>query len=115
MIEPGMKHLDTSSERDFFKILISTPRIQAAMMVLPPGASSSDEPENEHPKSEQWVYVISGSGRAVGGKRRVELRRGSLLLIETNEPHQITCTGRSPLVTLNFHGPPAYRKSGDLR
>jgi oxalate decarboxylase/phosphoglucose isomerase-like protein (cupin superfamily) len=36
-------------------------------------------------------------------------------VIEQGEPHRITNTGKSPLVTLNLYTPPAYTKSGDLK
>ena len=85
------------------------------MMTLKPGQSTSEEPENEHPRCEQWLFVLRGTGRAVVGKRRVALKADSLLLIEKGEAHQISNTGRSPLVTLNFYAPPAYTKSGDLK
>ena len=85
------------------------------MMTLRPGQSTSDEPENEHPRCEQWLFVLSGAGRAVVGERRVALKANSLLLIEKGEPHQIKNTGRTPLVTLNFYAPPAYTKAGDLK
>ena len=98
-----------------FSVLHSTADAQAAMMTLRPGQSTSDEPENEHPRCEQWLFVLSGAGRAVVGKRRTALKQNSLLLIEKGEPHQITNTGKSPLVTLNFYAPPAYTKAGDLK
>jgi mannose-6-phosphate isomerase-like protein (cupin superfamily) len=84
-------------------------------MTLKPGETSSDEIEDEHPKAEQWVYVISGSGRAKFIGRSVQLKEGSLLLIEKNEAHQITNTGKSPLVTLNVYAPPAYTEDGEVR
>ena len=49
------------------------------------------------------------------GSSRTTLKPNSLLLIEKGEPHQITATGKSPLVTLNLYTPPAYTKTGDLR
>ena len=70
--------------------------------------TSSDEPENEHPKSEQWLFVVSGSGDATVGRRRIKLSEGLLLLIEKGERHQILATGRAPLRTINLYGPPAY-------
>ena len=85
------------------------------MMTLRPGQSSSEEPENEHPKAEQWLYVISGSGKAKVGRRRVQIKMGSLLLIERREPHQITNTGRSALVTLNLYVPAAYDKHAEVK
>jgi mannose-6-phosphate isomerase-like protein (cupin superfamily) len=49
------------------------------------------------------------------GKRTIRIAARSLLLIEKGEPHKITNTGRSPLVTLNFYVPPAYTKGGDVK
>jgi mannose-6-phosphate isomerase-like protein (cupin superfamily) len=83
-----MKHVDTRKRRGFFRLMLDSGHAQAAMMTLRPGQSSSDQPENEHPRSEQWLYVISGTGRATTGKRRTSLKEGLLLLIETDEPHQ---------------------------
>jgi len=110
-----MKHINTSSHRGFFKVLSSTRSAQAAMMVLPPGDETSEQPENEHPKSEQWLYVISGTGTATVAGRSVKLKKNSLLVIEKSEPHRIRNTGKNPLTTLNFYAPPAYTSSGDLR
>ena len=111
-----MKHLSTASAKGkFFKVLHGTSDAQIAMMTLKPGQSTADEPVNEHPRCEQWMFILSGSGRAIVGKRRATLTANSLLLIEKGEAHRITNTGRSPMVTLNLYVPPAYTKSGELR
>ncbi len=110
-----MKLINTSSARGLLVPLLASRGVQAAKMVLRPGESSSDEPENEHPKSEQWLLVISGRGKARVGRRTLQLKAGSLLLIEKGESHQITCMGRKPLVTLNFYAPPAYGDEGEVR
>ena len=110
-----MKHITAADKRKTFNILASTRDGQAAMMTLRPGQSSSDEPENEHPRCEQWLFVLSGSGRATVGSRNVAIRANSLLLIEKGEPHQITCTGRAALVTLNLYIPPAYDAGGEVK
>jgi len=112
-----MKHLKTGKSRGQFDVLAATRGAQAAMMTLPPGGASDDEPSNEHPSSEQWLFVVSGSGRASVGKRksalaRVALRAGDLLVIERRELHQIKNTGRKPLVTFNLYVPPAYDADG---
>jgi len=110
-----MKHTRAAGHRSFFKVLLDGDSAQAATMTLRPGQSSSDEVVNEHPRCEQWLYVLAGTGRAKVEKRRVALKEGSLLLIEKGEAHQITNTGRKPLVSLNFYAPPAYTKQGDLK
>jgi mannose-6-phosphate isomerase-like protein (cupin superfamily) len=109
-----MRHIKTADTKAFFKVVESTPSAQAAMMVLQPGQSTG-EPQNEHPHSEQWLFVVSGIGKALVNKRRVDLRGKSLLLINKGEVHQITNTGQRPLVTLNFYVPPAYTKDGELK
>src|SRR5690349_6809451 len=102
-----MRYLRASTG-PLFKVFAASRDVQSATMTLRRGQSSSDEPENEHPRCEQWLFVIDGSGRAIVGNRRVQLRAGSLLLIEKGEPHQITNTGRRAMKTLNFYSPPAY-------
>jgi mannose-6-phosphate isomerase-like protein (cupin superfamily) len=113
-----MKHIKTGSKRGKFNLLAHTRTLQAAMMTLRPGGASDDEPSNEHSGSEQWLFVISGSGEAKIGKRRGQLRRiklegGSLLIIEKGELHQIINTGKRPLRTINFYAPPAYDEHGE--
>jgi mannose-6-phosphate isomerase-like protein (cupin superfamily) len=110
-----MRLISTSGKRKLFNVLQATAGAQAAMMTLRPGRASSDEVENEHPRSEQWLFVVQGSGRATVGRRRAALRVGSLLVIEKREPHRIVCTGRQALVTLNLYIPPAYTPDGEVR
>ena len=106
-----MKHYATTHARDAFAVLHATDTSQAAMMTMAPGEVTSAG--NEHAWAEQWLYVVSGSGRAEVGGAMVALAPGSLLLIEKGEPHQIRNTGGEPLVTLNLYAPPAYDKQGE--
>jgi mannose-6-phosphate isomerase-like protein (cupin superfamily) len=110
-----MKHLNVSKHRSHFKVVAQGSSSQAAVMVLGPGESSGEKIEDEHPKAEQWVFVVSGTGRAKFKGRSVGLKEGSLLLVEKSEAHQITNTGEGPLVTLNFYAPPAYDENGEVR
>jgi mannose-6-phosphate isomerase-like protein (cupin superfamily) len=108
-----MRHLRVPKAQAF-KVLTQTRALQAAAMVLQPGASTGPV-ENEHRRAEQWLFVISGSGRAVVGQRRVRLGPRSLLRIDKGEPHQVSNSGKTPLVTLNFYAPPAYTPAGKVR
>ena len=109
-----MKHIATPRlRRRGFTVLHATRSSQAAIMTLRPGATSSEDPANEHPWAEQWLYVVSGQGVATSGKKRIALKVGSLLLIEKGEPHQIENTGKTPLVTLNVYAPPGYDDDGE--
>jgi mannose-6-phosphate isomerase-like protein (cupin superfamily) len=113
-----MKHVKTGSKRGTFELIANTSEVQAAMMTLKPGGASDEDPSNEHRHSEQWLYVLAGSGEARIGKRRGQLRTvkltiGSLLIIEKGELHQIRNTGKRPMKTINFYAPPAYDEDGE--
>ncbi|HYM69564.1 MAG TPA: cupin domain-containing protein [bacterium] len=102
-----MKQVRVTGTRGFFDVVAGTDRSQAATMVLAPGESTGGE-DNTHPESDQWLYVISGAGRATVGGRTCALDAGTLLLIEAGEPHEIRNTGTASLVTVNVYAPPAY-------
>jgi mannose-6-phosphate isomerase-like protein (cupin superfamily) len=95
-----------------FRVAIGNDRSQAAEMVLGPGDTEGG-PDNRHRGSDQWMYVVAGTGLAVvNGKRKV-LGPRRLVLIERGATHEIRNTGRVPLRTLNFYVPPAYTEDGE--
>jgi mannose-6-phosphate isomerase-like protein (cupin superfamily) len=102
-----MKHVQTEEERGSFEVLAQTARSQGATMNLDAGESTGGA-DNVHPRSDQWLYVAAGSGRAVIDGREIELGPGSLLLIEAGEKHEIVNTGAEPLRTVNVYSPPVY-------
>jgi mannose-6-phosphate isomerase-like protein (cupin superfamily) len=95
-----------------FRIGIGNRHSQAAEMVLPPGDSEGDA-DNRHKGSDQWLYVVSGTGTATVNGRKYRLKAGSLMLVECKDRHKIENTGRGLLRTLNVYVPPAYRKDGN--
>jgi oxalate decarboxylase/phosphoglucose isomerase-like protein (cupin superfamily) len=118
-LEIIMKLVQLPKHRGEFEPVAATRQAQAAVMELRPGDASDEELSNEHPRSEQWLIVISGTGSATvvskqGTRRQVKLRRGSLLVIERGERHLIRNTGRKLFSTVNFYVPPAYSEKGDL-
>jgi mannose-6-phosphate isomerase-like protein (cupin superfamily) len=81
-------------------------------MVLQPGDREGG-PGNRHRGSDQWLFVLSGTGMALLEGTRLPLRAGTLLLIERGRTHEIRNNGRTPLKTLNLYVPPAYTAQGD--
>jgi mannose-6-phosphate isomerase-like protein (cupin superfamily) len=92
--------------------MISDIHSQGAQMTLAPGESEGG-PDNKYGGADQWLYVVGGSGVAIVENERVELRAGTLVLIQRGERHEIRNTGGSPLKTLNIYVPPAYTEEGD--
>ena len=95
-----------------FRVALGNSRSQAAEMVIAPGAAEGD-PSNRHRGSDQWLFVLDGTGSALVNGRRHRLGPGSLLLIERGDRHEIRNTGRVLLRTLNVYVPPGYRKDGE--
>jgi mannose-6-phosphate isomerase-like protein (cupin superfamily) len=87
-----------------FDVLGGTERTQAATLELAPYTKI----ENRHEKSDRWVYVLTGTGKAVVAGLDVKLASGTLLLIEAGEPHELDNTSEAPMVLLNVYGPPAH-------
>ncbi|HEX4146516.1 MAG TPA: cupin domain-containing protein [Pirellulales bacterium] len=95
-----------------FRVAAGNAHSQAAQMVLPPGATEGG-PDNCHQGSDQWLYVVAGTGRAIVDGRSSPLAPGTLLLIQRGEHHEIRNTGRQPLATINIYVPPAYDRGGN--
>ncbi|WP_436907091.1 cupin domain-containing protein [Halosimplex marinum] len=92
---------------DFFDVRETTEDAQAAQMTLSPGQSTGG-PDNRHADSDQWLYVVSGSGGATVDGEDVRFEAGDLLVIEAGETHEIENDGDEPLETLNLYVPPIY-------
>jgi len=93
--------------KNFFRVLASTSRSQVAEMVLQSGRSTGGS-DNVHEESDQWLYVVSGDGKAVIEGKEVKIENGDLLLIEKGETHEIINEGKAPLRTFSIYAPPAY-------
>ena len=76
-----------------FKVVLGDGRSQAAQMTLAPGETEGG-PDNRHKGADQWLYVVSGTGAAIVGGERVELREGRSLMIGRGETHEVRNTGR---------------------
>jgi mannose-6-phosphate isomerase-like protein (cupin superfamily) len=95
-----------------FNVLIGDDHSQAATMVIEAGGKEGGA-DNCHHGADQWLYVESGNGEARINGHTYSMSGGSLILIQRGDRHEIVNTGRSPLNTLNFYVPPAYKFDGD--
>src|SRR6478736_1085742 len=103
------KHLQFGSG---FRVILGDDHSQAAQMTLAPGDTEGG-PDHRHKGADQWLFVIGGAGLAIVEGERVELREGTLVLIQRGETHEIRNTGEEPLRTLNVYVPPGYTAEGD--
>ena len=102
-----MERYSLPPNRTRFHVMGQTARGQAAWMTLSPGQGTGG-PDNRHAEADQWLYVVSGTGRAVVEGERVSLEAGDLVLIEAGEAHEIVADTELPLHTFSIYTPPEY-------
>jgi mannose-6-phosphate isomerase-like protein (cupin superfamily) len=76
-------------------------------MSIGPGEESGPK-DNEHPQSEQVLYVIEGELEAEIGERSFTLRAGDSTIVRRDVPHRFRNCTRKPALTFNVYAPPAY-------
>ncbi|NHN65542.1 cupin domain-containing protein [Haloarcula sp. JP-Z28] len=89
----------------YFEVVIETAEAQAAEMTIEPGRSVGG-PENYHADSDQWLFVVSGTGTVTVDGDTHHVDAGDLIRIEAGERHGIENDGPEPLETVNFYTPP---------
>jgi mannose-6-phosphate isomerase-like protein (cupin superfamily) len=95
-------HLDFDR---YFSVVMETDDAQAAEMTVEPGRAVGG-PDNYHTESDQWLFVVSGTGVATVDGEDQRLEAGDLIRIEAGERHGIENDGDDPLETVNFYTPP---------
>lgn len=102
-----MKVVHTKPVRRFFKVLQTSTKTQTAMMTLRPGEESGPM-GNDHPKSEQVVFVIEGQVVAEIAGSTATLKAGDSVTVPLRARHRFVNRSRRPVVTFNVYAPPAY-------
>jgi mannose-6-phosphate isomerase-like protein (cupin superfamily) len=95
-------HLDFDR---YFEVAMETEAAQAAEMTVEPGRRVGG-PENHHSESDQWLFVVSGTGVATVDGTEERIEAGDLVCITAGERHGIENDGDEPLKTVNFYTPP---------
>ena len=109
---PGMKRCmdvrNIDDPHEWFDVLGTGAGIQTAVMDLKPGGGESGRKTNEHPRSEQVLFVVEGEVEAEIGEERRTLRAGDSVIVPRDVPHRFSNkTGRTAR-TFNVYSPPAY-------
>jgi mannose-6-phosphate isomerase-like protein (cupin superfamily) len=90
-----------------FSVLENGDCLQTAVMLLEPGDESGPL-GNEHPSSEQVLYVVDGTLEAEIDGKRFEMRAGDSAIVPQNAPHRFTNKSSTRAVTFNVYAPKAY-------
>jgi mannose-6-phosphate isomerase-like protein (cupin superfamily) len=102
-----MSATNIRDSKSWFDVLETAQHCQTAVMTLGPGEESGPK-QNEHPLSEQVLYLVEGELEAEIGDRRLTMRAGDSVIVGTQTPHRFSNRSDRPAITFNVYAPPAY-------
>ena len=92
---------------EWFEILQTTGRSQAAVMRLDPGETTGEHAES-HEESEQLLLLIEGALDGEIGSEHLAMDAGDMIIIPAGVKHKFTNPGEKIAVTFNVYCPPEY-------
>ncbi len=101
----AMQNIGNSSAG--FSVLENGSGLQTAVITLDPGEASGSY-GNEHPESEQVLFVVHGSLEAEVGKKRFSMRAGDSTVVPRGAAHRFINRSAERAVTFNVYSPKAY-------
>ncbi len=90
-----------------FRVLENGQNLQTAVMVLDSGEESGAF-GNEHPASEQVLFLVEGSLDAEIGGKRFAMSAGDSVIVPKDAPHRFVNRSAARAVTFNVYAPKAY-------
>lgn len=80
-----------------YNILFAGDDFQVKRVEISPGSRLSLQKHSK--RAEKWI-VVAGSGIATVGKKKIAVKRESVVQIAVNEVHRLHNTGKKPLVVI---------------
>lgn len=90
-----------------FAVLENGRQLQTAVMILDSGEESGPL-GNEHPASEQVLYVVEGLLEGEIGDKRFTMAAGDSVIVPNGAPHRFVNRSMDRAVTFNVYAPKAY-------
>jgi len=96
----------TKSNKNYRKVLKTTPQMQLVLMSIPVG---EDIPREKHKNITQFIRFEGGVGQVIIGRKKTTVRDGDAVMIPPNVYHQVINKGRTPLKLYALYSPPEHR------
>lgn len=98
---------DIDDIRSGFSVLENGEQLQTAVMVLDSGEESGPY-GNEHPESEQVLFVFEGTLEAEVDGKHFTMGTGDSTIVPGGAPHRFVNRSMERVVTFNVYAPKAY-------
>ena len=96
---------DTLENTLFRKVLFTADNMQLVLMAINEGEAIGTE---IHKKSDQFIRIEEGKGKATIGTRTFEIEDGDAFIIPRGTRHQVTNTGEGQLKLYAIYAPPHH-------
>ncbi|MCL5006761.1 MAG: cupin domain-containing protein [Patescibacteria group bacterium] len=90
---------------NFRKVLFTGKNSQLVVMSVPPQEEIGEE---THPRVEQTLFFLSGTGRAVLDGKVSQISAGSAVVVTPGTKHNFFNTGVEPLTIITVYSPPNH-------
>jgi mannose-6-phosphate isomerase-like protein (cupin superfamily) len=102
---------DTLANKNFRKVLFTSPHSQVVLMSIVPGGEIGEE-SHTNPAGDQFIRVEKGEGKAIIAGKEFPLSGGSIIVIPTNTEHNVLNMSSSEPLQLYTVYSPAQHKHG---
>lgn len=90
---------------DFRRVVWTGRQSQLVVMTIPPGGEIGEE---THPKTDQILAFVSGTGEADVAGETTSIGPGDLVVVPAGTLHNFRNTGDAPLVLYTVYAPPEH-------
>lgn len=97
---------DTTANKYYRKVIYTAKNLQLVYMSIPP---NGDIGEEVHPKTDQFIRVEKGKGKAVFNGKEKSISDGSAFVIPQGTTHNIINTGNVDLKVYTLYSPPHHQ------
>ena len=100
---------DKARENTYFRQVLETGKhTQIVVMSIPAGGEIGEE---VHPDTDQVLYFVSGSGKAILNGEEKKVARDDVVLVNAGTRHDFVNTGTSDLKITTAYSPPHHPPS----
>jgi mannose-6-phosphate isomerase-like protein (cupin superfamily) len=91
---------------DFRRVIATGPHSQLVTMSIPPAEDIGSE---VHPGTDQMLFIVAGSGRAVVDGESVDVVENDVVVVPAGSKHDLINTGLDDLRLFTVYAPPQHK------
>jgi mannose-6-phosphate isomerase-like protein (cupin superfamily) len=106
MLFEGNINKAAKTNTDFRRVIATGPHSQLVTMSIP---TMEDIGSEVHPGTDQMLFVVAGSGKAVVDNESVEVSENDVVFVPAGSRHNLINTGLQDLRLFTVYAPPEHK------